>query len=188
VLHRVLALAALLVLAHGCATEPTPAQFMRVSPQSAPSREAQTRHFSGVSEAGLLAAGVSVMQDLGFRIKTSDAKLGVIVGTKPRPIEDILADIGRLSLLVGVTFGLYQTPEIAMGPPDAFEVVLTMRPTGTQTGGYSVRVMFYQLWSPQSLSPDATRMRGAIVIDSPTLYQKFFGMLSANLARERPGN
>lgn len=161
---------------------------MQVSPRSAPNREAQTRYFSDVSEAGLLAAGVSVMQDLGFRIKTSDARLGVIVGTKQRSFEDIFADVGRMSLLVGFTLGLYQPPELAMGPVDAFGVVLTMRPAGTQTGGYSVRVMFYQLWSQQGLSPDSTRLRGAVVIDGPTLYQKFFAMLSATLARSRSGN
>jgi hypothetical protein len=161
---------------------------MQVGPKAAAIRETQTRQFTGVSEAGLLSAGVSVIQDLGFRIKTSDAKLGVIVGTKPRSYEDIFADIGRLSLLVGFTFGLYQTPEVHMGPVDAYGVVLSMRPVGTQTEDYSVRVMFFQLWSPPGLSPDAPRLRGAAVIDSSTLYQKFFAMLGASLARTRSGN
>jgi hypothetical protein len=176
---------ALLILAVGCATQPKPAQFMQVSAQAAAEREAQTRRYAGVSESALLDAGVSVIQDLGFRIKSSDARLGVVVGTKQRSFEEILADIGRLSLLAGVTFGLYPAFQDSMGPADAFGVVLTMRPAGTEAGGYSVRVMFYQLWSPPGLSPDATRLRGAAAISSPALYQKFFGMLSATLARSR---
>ncbi len=184
---RLLAWAALLILASGCASQPKPAQFMQVSPKAAAIRETQTRQFTGASEAGLLSAGVSVIQDLGFRIKTSDAKLGVIVGTKLRSYEDILADIGRLSLLGGLTW-FYPPMEVYMGPVDAYRVVLSMRPVGTQTEDYSVRVMFFQLWSPPGLPPDAPRLRGAAVIDSPTLYQKFFGMLSATLARSRAGN
>lgn len=184
---RLLAWAALLILASGCASQPKPAQFMQVGPKAAAIRETQTRQFTGVSEAGLLSAGVSVIQDLGFRIKTSDAKLGVIVGTKLRSYEEIFADIGRLSLLAGLTW-FYPPMELYMGPVDAYGVVLSMRPVGRQTEDYSVRVMFFQLWSPPGLSPDAPRLRGAVVIDSPALYQKFFGMLSATLSRSRAGD
>lgn len=184
---RLPAWATLLILASGCVSQPKPAELMQVSPKAAAIRETQTRQFTGVSEAGLLSAGVGVIQDLGFRIKTSDAKLGVIVGTKLRSHGEILADIGRLSLLAGLTW-FYPPMEVYMGPVDAYEVVLSMRPVGTQTEDYNLRVMFFQLWSQPGLPPDAPRPRGAIIIDSPTLYQKFFEMLSATLARTRAGN
>lgn len=176
-LLRLTALAALLILAHGCATEPGPAQYMQVSPQAAANREVQTRRFSGVSEAELLAACVGVLQDQGFRITASEARLGVVTGLKRRPDTDILADIGRMTLLAGITFGLH--PDLARGPADSFGVVLSTRGVGGEARVHEVRATFYLGWFGG---------RSAMLITSPTLYQRFFGMLDAALARARSGN
>lgn len=158
---------------------------MRIGPQAAANRELQTRQFRDVSEAALLATSVGVLQDLGFRIRASEAHLGVVTGIKPRPLEDILLDIGRLSLLGGATLGLH--PEAAMGPSDSFGVVLATRAIGGQARVYDVRVTFYWMWvGPGSPSPDM--VRGAMVIRSATLYQEFFALLGTALARSQLGN
>ncbi|HSC94583.1 MAG TPA: hypothetical protein VLC73_06415 [Burkholderiales bacterium] len=184
-LHWFPALAALLILAQGCATEPGPAELMRVGPQAAANREAQTRRFNDVSESELLAACVSVLQDQGFRITTSEGRLGVITGSKPRSVEDIFADLGRQSLLAGVTFGLH--PDIAMGPAQGFGVVLATRNVGGLARSHEVRVTFYLMWGVRDPhSPD--KPLSARAITTPTLYQQFFGMLGTTLARSRAGS
>jgi hypothetical protein len=171
------ALAALLILTHGCATEPGPAELMRVGAQAAANREAQTRRFQDVSEAELLAACVGVLQDQGFRITASEARLGVISGTKPRSVEEVLTETGRQMPLAIVTLGLH--PDFAMGgPATSFNVVLATRGVGGKAQTYEVRATFYRAWSNRHY---------ATVITSPALYQKFFGMLDATLARTRSG-
>jgi hypothetical protein len=166
VLLRLSAWAALLVIAHGCATEPKPAQLMHVGPQAAAIRELQTRRIVDVSEAELLAAAVGVLQDLGFSIMASDAKLGLVTGIKRRSPEEMLAEIGRLFTMT-------------TGPHDSFSVVLATRPVGAGPRAQEMRAIFYRGWSGG---------RYAVVITSPMLYQKFFAMLDATLARSRSGN
>jgi hypothetical protein len=156
--------------------------MMQAGPQAAASREAQTRRITDASEAELLAACVAVLQDLGFSIKASQAQLGVITAFKPRSIEEILGDVGRMSLLAGVTFGLH--PDLAAGPPGSFGVVIGTRPVGNHARVHDLRVTFYQIWNAP---PGQDGLRGVAVITSPTLYQKFFGLVSAAMARSRGG-
>ncbi len=181
-LLRLVALAVPLTLAHGCATQEGAAQLMQAGPEVAANREVQTRRISDVSEAELLAACASVLQDLGFRIKASEARLGVITAVKPRSMEDILADAGRLSLLAGATLGLH--PDLAAGPPDGFGAVIGARAVGGQPQVHDLRVTFYRTWRGD---PSQDRMRAAAVITSPKLYQEFFSMIGATLARSRAG-
>ena len=173
---RIAAWAALLILVQGCATEPGPAQLMQPGPQAAANREVQSRRFSDVSEAELLAACVSVLQDQGFRVTTSEARLGVIAGTKPRTVEDILAELGRQAPLAVATLGLH--PDLALGPADGFNIVLATRGIGSDGRTFEIRATFYRAWSHKQY---------AAVITSPTLYQQFFGMLGTTLARARSG-
>jgi hypothetical protein len=158
--------AALLIFAHGCATEPRPAQLMQVGPQAAAIRELQTRRIGDVSEAELLAAAVGVLQDLGFSIMASDAQLGLVTGIKRRSPEEVLADIGRVFTM-------------PMGPHDSFGVVLATRRVDAEQRAQEMRATFYQGWAGG---------RYAVVITSPTLYQRFFELVSATLTRTRSGN
>ena len=139
---------------------------MQVGPQAAASREVQTRRFRDVGEAEVLAAGVGVLQDLGFSIGASDAQLGLVSGIKRRSPEEMLADFGRV----------FTT---SMGPHDSFGVMLVARGVGGEARAHDVRATFYRRWYGG---------RAAEVITSPTVYQQFFGMLSATLARSRSGN
>lgn len=176
----------MLILVHGCATEPELkpglAELMKVGPQAAANREAQTRRYSEVSETELLAACVSVLQDQGFRITTSEARLGVITGIKPRSDKDILNELGRQLLLGTVTLGFH--PDIQKGIPDSFRVVLVTRHIGGPSRSHEVRVTFstWDIIGPRAPATPPT------VITTPTLYQQFFGMLSATLLRTHTGN
>ena len=52
------------------------------------SRQMETRYFETKNEKLLLQSCVQVLQDLGFVIKESDAKLGVIEGVKERKADN----------------------------------------------------------------------------------------------------
>lgn len=182
---RLAAWAALLVLTYGCAS--TPKEFMQVSPESAANREAQTRRFRDVSEEALLAAGISTMQDLGFRVMASDVELGVVTGTRQRPMSEWLSDLFPMALSAGITFGLY-SPETMMGPHTGFRVILTTRSVGGAPRVHDVRITFYRTWFVMDAQFTEQQMRATLPITSPVLYQKFFAMLDATLARAHSGN
>jgi hypothetical protein len=181
--------AALLALAQGCATPPGPRELMQVGPQAAANQELQTRRFSDVGEAELLAAGVSVLQDQGFRIQRSEARLGVIIGVKARPTNDILADLAHQALVAAPTFGfMLPEPERSLGPSNSFSVVLATRAGSRQERDHFVRVMVFRAWGGMGVPSEGGRMRYATVITSPPLYQQFFLMFDAALARSRAGH
>src|SRR5262245_2181157 len=80
---RVPATAALLALLAACSAA-IPKDALRLPEEAAADREAQTRRYDGIGERKLLAAGASVLQDLGFEIDESETRLGVIVASKER--------------------------------------------------------------------------------------------------------
>lgn len=47
-------------------------------------RQRETRRYEGLSEQELLAASVSVLQDMGFVLTETNTKLGVLTGSKNR--------------------------------------------------------------------------------------------------------
>lgn len=47
-------------------------------------RQRETRRYEGLSEQELLAACVAVLQDMGFVLTETNAKLGVLTGSKNR--------------------------------------------------------------------------------------------------------
>ena len=61
-----------------------PADALQLSTSSLETRQMQTRQFDGLSETDALAAAAGVLQDMGFTLAESEAKLGVIVGNKDR--------------------------------------------------------------------------------------------------------
>ncbi len=64
----------------GCATVPKDA--LKAGPQSMKERQLQTRKFNAQSEKEILSASVGVLQDLGFTIRDSESKVGVISASK----------------------------------------------------------------------------------------------------------
>ena len=64
----------------GCATVPKDA--LKAGPQSIKQRQVQTRKFDAKNEKEILSASVGVLQDLGFTIRDSESKVGVISASK----------------------------------------------------------------------------------------------------------
>src|SRR3989338_142933 len=70
----------LLVSISGCAT--VPKDVLKAGPQSMKQRQLQTRKFDAKNEKDIMLASVGVLQDLGFTIRDSESKIGVISASK----------------------------------------------------------------------------------------------------------
>jgi len=174
--YRQIALAAFVVgvLASvaGCATPTQPVDLLVPAPSADAERQLQTRRFDDVTESQLLVAVVGVLQDLGFQLRTSEAQLGLVVGIKPRTLDDMLREI----------FSFPPPKQAALA--DKIEVVVTVRSAGTSNAhGWFARVVFHRV-SREYVHGD---LRWADEIRQPILYQHFFALLSKALAREAHG-
>lgn len=174
--HHALVLAVLAGASAGCATT-SPAEFVQTAPDAAALREVQTRRFDGIGEDRLLSASVAVLQDLGFTIKTSSARLGFTKGVKDREAKapDQVAAVTILMLLAvaaGGGAGAPQPGSSEMPQEQTISVFLVTRPLAGGAGrNHEVRVSF-QRFLRQPLRVEAGVLREA------QLYEAFFELLS----------
>lgn len=71
----------------GCVPS-VPEDVMQLKPKSLEIRQMQSKKYDTLDETNMLSASMEVLQDMGFIIKESEAKLGVIVGSKTREIDN----------------------------------------------------------------------------------------------------
>jgi hypothetical protein len=167
-------LAAAVTLAVGigaCATG-TGKEEVQPRPQLSAERQLQTRRFEGISEEKLLAASVSVLQDLGFTIKVSNAELGMATGIKDLEAKAPDQRAGLIALLILLTAATGQAPMVGeIKEEQTIRVLLTTRPVASTAGTHEVRVTFHRfLRQPLLLEADSLR--------DPRLYEGFFELLS----------
>jgi hypothetical protein len=153
-------------------------------------RALQTRRFDGVSEPTLQAASISVLQDMGFQITVSDAQLGLIIGRKGREADKVFADI---FLDMPEVIGKITLWELSLGyfpgPPDpktkmtnGFIVALLIEPELERNAPWPhVRITFYRYGLQPSVKQE-NEIGWAEPINNPVLYEKFFAMLSKEIA------
>lgn len=166
-----LALAVLGGAMAGCATEDAQGAI-RPRDDAAALREMQTRRFEGIEEDRLLAAGVAVLQDLGFTIRLSNARLGFAKGVKDREAKapDQVAAVVLLMLLASAGGG-----GAASMPPmpqeQTITALLVTRPLADGAREHALRISFHRyLRQPLLLESGVLR--------EPQLYERFFELLS----------
>lgn len=167
-------LAAAVALAVGlaaCATG-TGKEEMQARPQLSAERQLQTRRFEGISEEKLFAASISVLQDLGFTIKVSNAELGMATGVKDREAKAPDQKAAVIVLMILLTAMSGQPPPTGeMKEEQTVRVLLTTRPVPGVSGSHEVRVTFHRFLR-QPLIWEADSLR------DPRLYEGFFELLS----------
>lgn len=183
-----------LLFVAGCQTLPDTA--MELPLDSLQLRQLQTRRVEGIDEKALLAASVGVLQDLGFNIDESEAKLGVIVASKNRSALDT-ADIvtstvttAAFDLLFTALFGDHYTGDgdINFDVTQKIRVSVVTRPALDSSGqarqdAQVIRVTFQrQVWD------DEGHLTHAESIEEPKVYQKFFDRLSKSIFLELQAN
>ncbi len=151
-----------------------PDTALQLSPDSMQNRELQSRKFSTLDEPNMLSASMEVLQDMGFMINESDSKLGVIVGSKVREIDNRAQRYTLVALNIlagtGTLRGIEQTHKI--------RVSLVTIPDKSKKDT-TVRVNFQR---------EVTDMEGNLVklesVHEKELYTGFFEKLSKSVFLE----
>lgn len=156
----------------GCATS-TPAELMQSAPDASAIRQQQTRRFEGIDETELLSACVGVLQDLGFTIKLSDAKLGFARGVKDREAKapEQAAAVTLVYLLLVAAGGGAGAPPPMHQDQTIGALVVVQPAAGNRAQTHDVRVSFHRFMR-QPLFWEAGSLR------DPELYNAFFDVLS----------
>jgi hypothetical protein len=171
--------AALPVALLAACTTAIPKDALRLPPEAAADREAQTRRYEGITERELLAAGASVLQDLGFAIDESETRLGIVVASKERSaIDEKEVAVAYLMTLLSI---LALTPtEPTYATRQVLRVALVTRPGGVdRADAMLVRVTFQR-----SVFDNTDRLVRLEAVAGPDLYQQFFDRLSQGVFLE----
>lgn len=172
------------VLSLGACAELSP-ESLALPPQDAAERELQGRRFEGIGEAELLAASVTVLQDLGFTVQTAHTELGFVRGSMEREAkapEQILILL-ILAAMAGSAGG--QPPPIPVNPETGklpqtqqISVMLSVRPAAAGEARKHILLVTFHHRVKQPLWQSAGALR------DPELYQSFFQLLSKTLFLE----
>jgi hypothetical protein len=178
----------------GCQTAVPPS--LRLASESPEDRRLQTRHFSGVDEAAVAAAGVSALQQLGFVLDESSLKLGTLTASKGFPQKKVPPAEAALAAAVGAGLLMFIAANPAIlavtlpraltasgkptGQPDRVRVTLVLS-SSPDHGGINVRATFQKNLVNRSQSP---RAETAEVLRAPEVYEEFFRQLAKDLTVE----
>jgi hypothetical protein len=152
-------------LLSACTTIPEDA--FKLSPTSLEDRQLQSRKFDTLDQTRLLAAGASVLQDLGYNIDESNTYLGVLTASKQADAKDTrqIVALVALGLLTG-----------AMAPYDnkqKITICLVIRQSLDDPNSSVARITMQRIiWNSQGT---ISRVES---IKAPELYQAFFDKLS----------
>lgn len=158
-------LLALAIGLSGCADR-IPKEALQLTPESLKLRHLQTRRFYSRNERALLAAGVGVLQDLGFILEEGETKLGVIVASKDRSAVEAGQVIAAVILaLLGAPMPIDKNQRIRAS-------FVTM-PAEKHNESTLARVTFQRIvWNTER------RITKTEPLNEPEFYQEFFDRLS----------
>lgn len=164
---------ALSSLLGGCSRVPPPSA-LTLQPDSLRLRQLQTRRFDTPDEKFLLQSSLGVLQDLGFEVDESEARLGVLVASKMRDASDAGQIAG--SIIFGALTG-------ARMPVDHEQRIRASIVTRAVTPtAITVRITFQRVvWN------DMGQISRTESLDDPELYQEFFYKLSKAVFLEAHG-
>jgi hypothetical protein len=131
-------------------------------------RQMETKHFESNDEVGMLSACIQVLQDLGFTIEESNAKLGLVTATKDRSAGS------EAEKMMAISFAQ------ANGSQPVYDVsqkiyVTLLSTQNRNKGGYNIRISFSNIITDNM---GRTRVRK---INNPDIFGDFFNKLSQSL-------
>jgi hypothetical protein len=138
-----------------------------LSPESLEDRELQTRVFETNDELQLLTASAAVLQDIGFTIKESEVKCGVIISSRDRNVTDT----GEVMLSVFLAvFGV--PPSYAKNQ----KVLASLVTKPLDNKRIAVRITFqHMVWDQHNVIIKNE------LLNEPEIYQDFFSKLSKSV-------
>ena len=135
---------------------------LSLTPEMLAQRQMQTRRFDTTDEQKILKTCAALLQDTGFTIDESEAKLGILIASKERDASDAAQ---WAVYLVGSFFGVPI-------PPDKDQIMkafVTTRPVGTEGRQVVVRVVF-----ERTVFDTEHRLKKIEALNDPKIYQSFF--------------
>jgi len=155
----------LITVLTGCTA--VPKDLFTAGPKSMERRQVETRKFTGVKEAVLLASCGAIVQDLGFTLEGSETKLGLITANKNR---DAVQTAEVVAAVIVALLGGGSTP---ISRDQMIRVSIVALPTADKVpDSWVVRTTFQRI---------VTRTDNTVIAEAltdPALHTEFFDKLS----------
>ena len=146
---------------------------LKLEPESMAQRQLQTRKYNTTAEDKIITTCVNVLQDTGFAIENTDAKLGTILASKQREAVESGQVAG--AIIIAVIFGV----AIPIDKNQTMYASIVVSPAASEKKASLVRITFSRLvWNDRGVVSKAERL------EEPEVYQTFFTKLSKGLFLE----
>jgi len=146
---------------------------LKLEPESMAQRQLQTRKYNTTAEDKIITTCMNVLQDTGFTVENTDAKLGTILASKQREAVESGQVAG--AIIVAVIFGV----AIPIDKNQTMYASIVVSPAASEKKASLVRITFSRLvWNDRGVVSKAERL------EDPEVYQTFFTKLSKGLFLE----
>jgi hypothetical protein len=146
---------------------------LKLEAESMAQRQLQTRKYNTTAEDKIITTCVNVLQDTGFAIENTDAKLGTILASKQREAVESGQVAG--AIIIAVIFGV----AIPIDKNQTMYASIVVSPAASEKKASLVRITFSRLvWNDRGVVSKAERL------EDPEVYQTFFTKLSKGLFLE----
>ena len=153
--------------------EVSASDVLKLEPESMAQRQLQTRKYNTTAEDKIITTCVNVLQDTGFAIENTDAKLGTILASKQREAVESGQVAG--AIIIAVIFGV----AIPIDKNQTMYASIVVSPASSEKKASLVRITFSRLvWNDRGVVSKAERL------EDPEVYQTFFTKLSKGLFLE----
>jgi hypothetical protein len=153
--------------------EVSASDVLKLEPESMAQRQLQTRKYKTTAEDKIINACVGVLQDSGFTVENTDAKLGTILASKQREAVESGQVAG--AIIIAVIFGV----AIPIDKNQSMFASIVVSPAASEKNASLVRITFSRLvWNDRGAVSKAERL------EDPEVYQTFFTKLSKGLFLE----
>ena len=153
--------------------EVSASDVLKLEPESMAQRQLQTRKYNTTAEDKIITTCVNVLQDTGFAIENTDAKLGTILASKQREAVESGQVAG--AIIIAVIFGV----AIPIDKNQTMYASIVVSPAASEKKASLVRITFSRLvWNDRGVVSKAERL------EEPEVYQTFFTKLSKGLFLE----
>ncbi len=146
---------------------------LKLEPESMAQRQLQTRKYNTSAEDKIINTCINVLQDSGFTVENTDAKLGTILASKQREAVESGQVAG--ALIIAVIFGV----AVPIDKNQTMFASIVVSPAASEKNASLVRITFSRLvWNDRNAVSKAERL------EDPEVYQTFFTKLSKGLFLE----
>ena len=179
---RIISLALACALLGGCSTPDYNGAALRIGaapPEGAAVRAFETRRYEAPSDAALMAAIATTMQDLGFTVTETSSEVGVVAAQKTRDAKEFgeIAGAVAAGVIEQILVGTHGS--LVYNKSQVIHVTVVASPAGAAR---DVRVTF-----DRYLIDNNENLRATDIVTDPKIYTEFFAQLDSALQQQRRG-